>query len=194
MTMMCANGALTGIPILVHINHFVRTRCSTVLVNFSCISNCYYMLRFALMLCTVPIFSKGMLSEVRAMPVRLVRIVVDDGINISLQGVCFSTCSCIIVFAVTFCPVARFHKGVIFEMRAILAMVLLNEEGMIISVQRTFCLVTCLLTTFPLLTLVNCINCTIMGWKWYRAGIKYIFGILFFLGATFISRMPVFTY
>src|SRR6218665_3648121 len=79
----------------------------------------------------------------------------------------------------------RFHKGVIFEMRAILAMVLLNEEGMIISVQRTFCLVICLLTTFPLLTLVNCINCTIMGWMWYRAGIKYIFGTLFFLGDHF---------
>jgi len=82
-----------------------------VLVNFSCISNYYYMLRFALMLCAVLIFSKGMLSEVRAMPVRLVRIVVDDGINILLQGVCFSTCSCIIVLPVVGAMEGRFCCG-----------------------------------------------------------------------------------
>src|SRR6218665_2488545 len=136
MTMMWADGALTFIPILVHKNRLVRIRCSTVVVYLSCISKWYYMLLFALMLCTVPIFSNGILSEVRAMPVRVVLIIVDDGINISLQGVCFSTCSCIIVFAVTFCPVARFHKGVIFEMTAILAMVFLNEAGMNISLQQ----------------------------------------------------------
>src|SRR6218665_3383642 len=148
---MWVNGALTCIPILVCITRLVRIRCSIVLVYFSCFSNCYYMFVFALMFCTVPTFFKGTISEMRDMLVRLFLIEELDGINISLQGVCFSIGFCIIVFAVTFCPVARCRKGMIFEMRAILAMLLLNEDGMNISVQRTFCLVTCLLT-FPLLT------------------------------------------
>ena len=135
----------------------------------------------ALMFSTVPTFFKGMISEMRDMLVRLFLIDELDGINISLlQGVGFSIGFCIIVFAALFCPVARFHKGVIFEMSDILAMLLLNEDGMSISVQRTFCLVTCLLTTFPLLTLVNCIKCTIMRWMWYRVGIEYILGISVF--------------
>src|SRR6218665_2409061 len=124
---MWVNGALTCIPILVCITRLVGMRCSAVLVCFSCFSNCYYMFVLALMFSTVPTFFKGTISEMRDKLVRLFLIDKLGGINISLlQGVGFSIGFCIIVFAALFCPVARFHKGVIFEMSDVLAMLLLN--------------------------------------------------------------------